>query len=40
MFDLGVWSPGQLTECRGIVTLLALATLAAHGRLNERARPQ
>jgi hypothetical protein len=33
MFDFGVWSPGQLGECRGIVTLLALATLDAHGRL-------
>jgi hypothetical protein len=33
MFDFGVWSPGQLAECRGIVTLLALATLDAHRRL-------
>jgi hypothetical protein len=33
MFDFAVWSPGQLAECRGIVTLLALATLDAHGRL-------
>jgi hypothetical protein len=33
MFDFGVWSPGQLAECRGLVTLLALATLDAHGRL-------
>jgi hypothetical protein len=33
MFDFGVWSPGQLAECRGIVTLHALATLDAHGRL-------
>jgi hypothetical protein len=33
MFDFGVWSPGQLAECRGIVTLQALATLEAHGRL-------
>jgi hypothetical protein len=33
MFDFGVWSPGQLAEWRGIVTLLALATLNAHGRL-------
>jgi hypothetical protein len=34
MFDFGVWSPGQLAEYRGIVTLLALATLDAHGRLS------
>lgn len=33
MFDFGVWSTGQLAECRGLVTLLALATLDAHGRL-------
>jgi hypothetical protein len=33
MFDFGVWSPGQLAECRGIVTLQALTTLNAHGRL-------
>lgn len=33
MFDFGVWSPGQLAECREIVTLQALATLEAHGRL-------
>jgi hypothetical protein len=33
MFDFGVWSPGQLAECRGLVTLEALATLGAHGRL-------
>jgi hypothetical protein len=33
MFDFGVWSPGQLAECRGLVTLQALATLGAHGRL-------
>jgi hypothetical protein len=33
MFDFGVWSPGQLAECRGLVTLQALATLDAHGRL-------
>jgi hypothetical protein len=33
MFDFGVWSPGQLAECRGLVTLHALATLDAHGRL-------
>jgi len=37
MFDFGVWSPGQLAECRGLVTLQALATLGAHGRL-KRAR--
>jgi hypothetical protein len=35
MFDFGVWSPGQLAECRGLVTLQALATLDAHGRLRE-----
>jgi hypothetical protein len=33
MFDFGVWSQGQLAEYRGIVTLLALATLGAHRRL-------
>jgi hypothetical protein len=33
MFDFGVWSPGQLAECRGLATLQALATLGAHGRL-------
>lgn len=33
MFDFGVWSSGQLAEYRGLVTLLALATLDAHGRL-------
>jgi hypothetical protein len=33
MFDYGVWSPGQLAECRGLVTLQALARLGAHGRL-------
>ncbi len=33
MFDFGVWSPGQLAECRGLVTLQALATLGAHGRV-------
>lgn len=37
MFDYGVWSPGQLAECRGIMTLQALATLNAHGRLKGRA---
>jgi hypothetical protein len=33
MFDFGVWSSGQLAECRGLATLHALATLDAHGRL-------
>jgi hypothetical protein len=33
MFDFGEWSAGQLAECRGLVTLQALATLDAHGRL-------
>jgi hypothetical protein len=33
MFDFGVWSPGQLAECRGFVTLQALATFRANGRL-------
>jgi hypothetical protein len=28
------WSPGQSVEWRGIVTIRALATLAAHGRLS------
>jgi hypothetical protein len=32
-FDWGEWSPGQSVEARGIVTLRALATLYAHGRL-------
>ncbi len=27
------WSPGQALEWRGIATVRALATLAAHGRL-------
>jgi hypothetical protein len=31
-FDWLGWSPGQAVEWRGIVTLLALATLRAHGR--------
>jgi hypothetical protein len=31
-FDWLGWSPGQSVEWRGIVTLLALATLRAHGR--------
>jgi hypothetical protein len=33
LFDFAAWSPGQLAECRGLVTLQALATLDAHGRL-------
>lgn len=33
MFDFQVWSPGQLAECRGLVTLQALVTLGVHGRL-------
>jgi hypothetical protein len=33
LFDFGVWSPGQLAECRGLVTLQALVALNAHGRL-------
>jgi|SRR5215210_3046125 len=32
-FDHLAWSPGQSVEWRGIVTLEALATLAAHGRI-------
>jgi hypothetical protein len=36
VFDYTAWSPGQLAECRGLVTLLALATLDAHGRLRGR----
>ncbi|HEX3621962.1 MAG TPA: hypothetical protein VHT97_06585, partial [Acidimicrobiales bacterium] len=32
-FDWLAWSPGQSCEWRGIVTLRALATLAAHGRV-------
>jgi hypothetical protein len=32
-FDWGTWSPAQAVEWRGIVTLSALATLRAHGRL-------
>ena len=35
-FDWLAWSPGQTVEWRGAVTLQALATLAAHGRI---ARP-
>jgi len=32
-FDFLSWSPGQTVEWRGLVTLLALATLHAHRRL-------
>jgi hypothetical protein len=32
-FDWLAWSPGQSVEWRGTVTLRALATLAAHGRV-------
>jgi hypothetical protein len=32
-FDFLAWSQGQSVEWRGIVTLLAIATLDAHGRL-------
>jgi hypothetical protein len=32
-FDFLGWSEGQTVEWRGIVTLLALATLSAHGRI-------
>jgi hypothetical protein len=35
-FDWFAWSPGQSVEWRGILTVRALATLAAHGRI----RPQ
>jgi hypothetical protein len=33
MFDWLAWSPGQTVEWRGILTVLALSTLAAHGRI-------
>jgi hypothetical protein len=33
VFDWLAWSPGQSVEWRGAVTLRALATLAAHGRI-------
>ena len=33
MFDWLGWSPGQIVEWRGAVTLEAVATLAAHGRI-------
>jgi hypothetical protein len=36
MFDFEVWSQGQLTDSRGILTVHALATLDAHGRLLKR----
>jgi hypothetical protein len=32
MFDWLAWSPGQTVEWRGILTVLALSTLAEHGR--------
>jgi hypothetical protein len=32
-FDWLAWSPGQTVEWRGAVTLRALATLGAHGRI-------
>jgi hypothetical protein len=35
-FDWLGWSPGQTVEWRGIVTLRALATLLAHGRIQPR----
>jgi hypothetical protein len=38
MFDWLAWSPGQEVEWRGIVTVRALRTLHAHGRL-ERSLP-
>jgi hypothetical protein len=41
MFDFLGWSEGQSVEWRGIVTVLALDTLRAHGRLDpSRAKPQ
>lgn len=33
MFDWLAWSPGQTVEWRGLLTLQALATLQAHGRI-------
>lgn len=33
-FDWGTWSPAQAVEWRGLVTLSALATLLAHGRVS------
>jgi hypothetical protein len=40
-FDWLAWSEGQSVEWRGLVTLLALATLRAHGRIDvpRRDRP-
>ena len=35
-FDWLAWSPGQAVEWRGGVTFRALATLAAHGRIDLR----
>ena len=35
-FDWLEWSPGQAVEWRGAMTLRALATLAAHGRIKPR----
>lgn len=35
-FDWLGWSPGQIVEWRGALTVDALATLAAHGRINLR----
>ena len=32
-FDWLEWSPGHAVEWRGALTLRALATLAAHGRI-------
>jgi hypothetical protein len=37
-FDWLAWSAGQSVEWRGIVTVLALATLDAHGRIARSAR--
>ena len=31
--DWLAWSPGQTVEWRGILTVLALRTLAGHGRI-------
>jgi hypothetical protein len=36
-FDFLAWSPGQSVEWRGAMTLRALATLAAHGRVSRGA---
>jgi hypothetical protein len=32
-FDWLAWSPGQSVEWRGVMTLRALETLGAHGRI-------